>query len=153
MKNPKSMKEILQKCIVKENGCLEWPGRRLWNGYGVVTKGLTHRIVLAEKLGRPLLNGELACHHCDNPPCCNPEHLFPGTSLDNCRDKFRKNRQADLSGDRNPNARLTAQDVIKIRSLYSEGASLEELSQLYGVDKATIHRAATKRTWRNLQCA
>lgn len=46
---------------------------------------LTHRLVLWLATGE-LPVGKYACHHCDNPPCCNPTHLYWGAPIDNVRD-------------------------------------------------------------------
>ena len=46
-----------------------------------------HRVVLAEKLGRPIREGYEACHHCDTPSCIEPEHLYEGTQLQNASDR------------------------------------------------------------------
>jgi hypothetical protein len=45
-------------------------------------------------LGRPLRSDEQACHRCDNPPCCNPDHLFAGFARDNVGDMISKGRQS-----------------------------------------------------------
>lgn len=77
--------------------CWEWQGSRNVAGYGqFIVDGKNvraHRMMAAAKAGRPL-NGpdEYACHHCDNPPCVNPKHLFLGTATDNMRDMLRKGR-------------------------------------------------------------
>lgn len=50
------------------------------------------RFSLALKIGAPLESGQYACHHCDNPICVNPGHLFVGSLSDNTRDAVRKGR-------------------------------------------------------------
>jgi hypothetical protein len=65
------------------------------NGYGQMRfrgkNELTHRIAYILTHGS-IPDGLFACHHCDNPPCCNPHHLFEGTALDNMRDAISKGR-------------------------------------------------------------
>lgn len=76
--------------------CWEWQGRRFPTGYGGFYAGgrvnwYAHRFVWT------LVNGAIpqgmhVCHHCDNPPCVRPDHLFLGTPKDNMRDRDRKGR-------------------------------------------------------------
>lgn len=77
--------------------CWEWTGARGGrDGRGYFSmqgkKYLAHRIVYE------LFNGELEAglvvrHKCDNPICCNPYHLEPGTRSDNELDKYRRERR------------------------------------------------------------
>jgi hypothetical protein len=78
------------------DACWPWTGYRMASGYGRNRHGYTHRYALQLALGRPLGPGMEACHTCDNPPCCNPAHLFEGTRLDNERDKTAKGRRNTL---------------------------------------------------------
>jgi hypothetical protein len=77
------------------SGCWLWLGRVSPSGYGVFSpyavRTLAHRFSLQMATGEEGA-GLVACHHCDNPPCVNPDHLFWGTQRDNIKDAFRKGR-------------------------------------------------------------
>lgn len=80
-------------------------------------------------------------HSCDNPCCCNPKHLLPGTHADNMRDKVERGRQPSFLGTKGPRAKLTAEDVRFIRKNHtSGGGSLNkpQLAEEFGVSIPTI---------------
>jgi len=86
------------------------------------------------------------CHKCDNPKCCNPTHLFLGTTLDNVRDKVTKNRQA--RGTTNGKSKLTEDDVTKIKFLYKTKAiTYTELGQMFCVSKSAIAHIIRGESW------
>jgi len=79
------------------------------------------------------------CHHCDNPPCVRPDHLFLGTAADNSRDMFAKDRQGSRHpGTERANAKLTEDDVRSIRSVPYFYGRTRYLARLYGVSDHTI---------------
>jgi hypothetical protein len=87
------------------DGCWPWQRGRNNKGYGrflierdgTRQRPLAHRVAMRLHLGRELDRAEFVLHHCDNPPCCNPAHLFLGTQKDNMADMMAKGRH-DHSG-------------------------------------------------------
>jgi len=98
------IERVKARCIITESGCWMWqgfchafknmkPGQR---GYGSTTyrsKGVhTHRKMLELKLAVTLTPKEHACHTCDNPPCCNPDHLYAADNSQNHQDGAKRGR-------------------------------------------------------------
>lgn len=132
------------------SGCLEWQGYRDGKGYGKIrvdssTVDRTHRVSLRLS-GTPVEKGDFVLHACDNPPCCNPEHLSVGTVHDNIRDMISKGRQRGANGSSNGSAKLTERKVRNIREKYSH-LPVSELSRRYSVSPTTIRKILTGKTW------
>jgi len=87
---------LLRYITKTESGCWEWQRCKTAFGYGRIGYGgrvwTTHRLAAACWLDFDTSSGLQVLHHCDNPPCINPEHLFIGTAADNMQDCAAKNR-------------------------------------------------------------
>jgi len=103
--------------IKSEDECWEWTAATR-RGYGAFWYEGRHqpasRMVWFFENGE-IDNGLVVCHTCDNPPCCNPKHLFLGTGKDNNDDKVRKKRHG--FGEKNGNSKLTEEAVLEIKKL------------------------------------
>jgi hypothetical protein len=92
--------------------------------------------------------GVLVCHHCDNPPCVNPSHLFLGDHKANMRDMAMKRRASPSKGGRNPKARLTAAQVQEIRKSYSgRHGEKSAIARAFGVSSAHISKILLGQVW------
>ena len=138
------------------SGCWVWLARTNKDGYGFfsVSPGVTE---YAHRMAWILINGPLqpglcVLHHCDNPPCCRPSHLFLGTPADNTQDMMQKGRNKTRHGEANGFARLTASDALAIRGLClsKSGGTQAEIALRFGVTEDTVNRINRGRTWRHL---
>ena len=85
-------------------------------------------------------------HKCDTPKCCNPQHLFLGTQVDNLVDMWAKQR--GQHGNTHYAAKLSYEKAKEIRDLFQGGMRLYKLAANYGVDRMTIKAVITGRTWK-----
>jgi hypothetical protein len=136
------------------SGCREWTGATDRGGYGNVkffgrATG-THRVAWILENG-DIPHGLWVLHRCDNPLCCNPDHLFLGTRRDNIEDMIAKGRKAVLPGSKHPNAKLYEESVRRIREASLFGAKRKDLARLYGVIPANISMIVTRQSWRHVQ--
>jgi hypothetical protein len=127
-----------------------WPflGARSRKGYGQMRLGgrqiQAHR--LAFRLAHGIDPGALfVCHRCDNPPCCNPAHLFLGTHLDNNRDCKAKGR--NTAGERHHTAKLDEDQVRAIRARRATGELGIDLASEFGVTPALISAIHLRKIW------
>lgn len=141
------------------DACWPWRGGLSTHGYGAFvwvdpSSGRRHTLP-ASRVAFFLTHGywpNYACHHCDNRPCCNPQHLYDGTPLDNNLDAIRRGRarRPNQAGKCNGNAKLTEADVFCIRSQYAKGdVSHATLGKRYGVAASTIRNVVNGERWKN----
>jgi len=161
-----------------------WPWTRYTNerGYGEVWDADVGHSVLAHRAAFKVAHGYLPdsdiLHSCDNPPCCNPAHLSPGTHAENMRQASERGRMptgASHAARRNPgawgtqrpenlaavlasmtrgaakgSARLTETNVREIRRRYAEGEGQRALAREFGVSHSTIGHVTARRTWTHI---
>lgn len=150
----KGYKERFWSKVQKTEGCWIWKGGRHAKGYGIVRAKLlgenkAHRASYRMVFG-DIPDGLHVLHHCDNPPCVRPDHLFLGTNYDNVLDKMAKGRAkgAKLPGERHPMAKLTDDKVREIRTKYAAGGICQrELAEQYGVSTSMIGLITIRKNW------
>jgi hypothetical protein len=175
--------EIFWTRVDKSNpdGCWPWLGAiDIW-GYGFLnikpTLIKSHRASWILTNGRMITSDEHVLHRCDNPPCCNPAHLFLGDNDMNVADMVAKGRQSKGEksaaaarafhqaqkaqdpdahrlkfgrhsiGSRNANTNLADDDVRQILTLT---CSTQETAALFGVGTTTIRNIRSGYTWRHV---
>jgi hypothetical protein len=107
----------------------------------------THRLAW-EMVNGPIPEGMFICHHCDNPPCVRPDHLFCGSPSDNVRDAIQKGRiwpdgvrpLEGRFGERHPKSKLTDQQRREIIDLARSGVPRAAIAEQFGICQHTVSR-------------
>lgn len=142
--------------VAGPDDCWEWQRSLSTSGYGQFKVATNQSPSKAHRVAWMLTNGDagMLCvlHRCDNPPCCNPRHLFLGTAGDNVRDMVTKGRHA--AGGSNFTAlvagvrRLTDGGIREARRASSQGESCRSIARRLGVHHTTISRLVRGQHWR-----
>lgn len=163
--NEKDIERFWKK-VDKSGGpdaCWLWIGSKIKHGYGCFVVDKTwfypHRIAWTLTHGQiphsDSYHGTCVCHDCpsgENPACCNPAHLFLGSQGENMKDMIRKGRDTKALGEDNGISKLTAAQVIEIRSLYAAGNStLRQLGSLFGVRYQNISLIINYKAWKHVR--
>lgn len=148
---------------IKENGCWEWRHGRQAHGYGVVFQEGGHRYAYRAWYGE-IPTGAHVLHRCDNPPCCNPAHLYLGSHKDNMGDMGARRRQwlaarrdrgeaisapvvseeRRARGERVGTSKLTADQIDAIRK---DTRKQRDVAAEYGISQAQVWRIKHRRSW------
>lgn len=141
----KPRQEVFERWIDKSGECWLWLGAIDRDGYGIFTYcGATYRAprVALQLDGRPVPARHYACHHCDNPACVRPSHLYVGTPTENMADAKKRGRVR--VGERHYLSRLTEEDVRKIRSA---PGTQEAIAARFGVTRGLISQIRSRKIW------
>lgn len=141
--------------------CWVWLAARYHDDYGLVgirnqgrsTTMRAHALSLILATGEDA-NGRFALHRCDNPPCCNPAHLYWGDQKRNIADMDQRGRgrRPVHRGATHPRAKLTDDNVRYIRGRYATGAvSQQALADEFGVHQTIVSDIVRRVTWRHLK--
>jgi hypothetical protein len=150
--------------------CWKWGGAKKPRGYGNLrfqkTYYLAHRFAFAI-FERSVPADKFICHHCDNPPCMNPKHLFLGDARDNTMDMIRKGRDGNNKnratgkengqhthpekrayGEKNGNSQLTWEDVDEMRQRYEqENLTYTQLADEYDISTSAVGFIIREEHW------
>lgn len=134
--------------------CWPWAGAKSDQGYGLLRVGGVaigaHRLAYADAIG-PIPEHQHVLHRCDNRPCCNPSHLFVGTNADNVADKVSKGRAQGTVGEKNRHAKLSAEQVGQVRTLYGNGGiSQTTIAAMFGVRQTQVSRIVRREEWAHI---
>ena len=124
---------VFSRLLVRANDCWEFKGYLDKWGYGRIgihgKNILVHRAAYCCENNVPIdsIKGKLVMHTCDNPSCCNPDHLLLGTDADNARDMSNKLRQWKTI--------LTIDQVVEIFTSNESGISM---AKKFGVSQSCV---------------
>lgn len=142
---------LAARITMSASGCWEFPVAR-GGRYGYLSihsrPHAAHRLAW-ELVNGPIPEGMFVCHTCDNKPCCNPDHLWVGTHVENMADMAAKGRHAmNLKfGVLHHSAKLTTRQVRDVRTALAYGVPLRVIARLAGLHRKSITKIRDGLSW------
>lgn len=129
------------------------------NGYGFLSifgrEGNhvgTHRIAWVLANQKTIPHRHHICHTCDNPPCCNPAHLFLGSSRDNVNDANKKGHKTGKPhyGSANGLAKASDDTIRLIRQMGTQHIPQRNIARIVGLSQTTVWHILHRHTWKHV---
>lgn len=139
-----------------EHGCWNWTGCTNQSGYGAFRVSRpTRKTVLAHRFAYEMARGEIppglfVCHHCDNPKCCNPDHLYLGDQTRNMRDASERGRMP--VGEAHHATTLTEIEARFIKIWLAHGFPQRLIAETFQTSQTTVWNINRGASWSRVSC-
>jgi len=140
--------------------CWEWIGARYNRGYGFFKGRVKYndRLITVDAHRYSYLlhyneipDGMLVCHHCDNPGCVNPKHLYLGDVRKNTQDACDRGLIGHAKGSRHGRSKLTEEQVEWVyQQFYQADLSKSEIAKTLEVTSTQISDILRGRRWKHM---
>lgn len=132
--------------------CWEWTHKRHESGYGIFwldgKNRRANRVALILSGSIPEDDSLMALHSCDNPPCCNPNHLRWGSAKDNTQDFIE--RKGGFRGENSPTAIINDEVASGIMRSRVDGLPASMIAKKFGVTKSLVENITRGNAWSHL---
>lgn len=152
MKRASNLEEFLNMRTDKSaNGCWNWTSTTDKNSYGIASNNwlkkygtpFAHRLMYIVTKG-PIEKGLNINHHCDNPSCVNPDHLYSGTQKQNMNDKISRNRHIVW------NRQFNSNQIKQIREMRKKGFLLRVIAERFNTSHPIISQICNYKTYKKI---
>lgn len=129
--------------VGSRNDCWIWNAGRDDRNYGAFQTKLfpnerrAHRIMWLFEHGE-IPEDKWVLHHCDDPPCVNPNHLYLGTSRDNVDDRVKRGRGGSFKGKHTWLRRYSDLEVEAMRKMRDEDWTFQAIADQFGCTPSNV---------------
>lgn len=148
------LRQKFEEKVIRKEGCWDWKGCAHKSGY-LPFNGMDNKWDMAHRISYFIHYGEIpsnlwVLHHCDNPRCTNPKHLYLGTPKKNSEDREKRERRPLRKGEASHLARLTEEKVRKIKKMLQLKIPMSEIARQFKCSSGAIHAIKDKRSWKHV---